>query len=196
MAHSTTALLDYLCRIGAHPNGDLLRKNARVPTQMLIEPDVANHADAANHQRSSRRMTRRNGCRERIWETRVGEIPLSIAKLRGGTFFSSQLEPRKPSERVQLAVVEMADLEGPSTQEVDVRPQSQRLKWIDEMRGSLRSYVTVFVEEDDGRWQGEGGTAVRDGTQVWIVPNVAEATAAAVPCTGVLAASALSAPPS
>ncbi len=43
-----------------------------------------------------------------MWETRVGEIPRSIPKLREGTFFPSLLEPRRRSEKALLPVVQAA----------------------------------------------------------------------------------------
>jgi hypothetical protein len=43
--------------------------------------------------------------------------------------------------------------------------------------GSLRRYVNVFVEQDDGRWPGEANTELESGKQVWIVPNIAGGTA-------------------
>jgi hypothetical protein len=39
--------------------------------------------------------------------------------------------------------------------------------------GSLRRYVNVFVEQDDGRWPSEADTQLENGRQVWIVPNIA-----------------------
>lgn len=39
--------------------------------------------------------------------------------------------------------------------------------------GSLRRYVNVFVEADDGRWPAQSDTPVEDDRQVWIVPNIA-----------------------
>ena len=56
---------------------------------------------------------------ERMWETRVGEIPLSIPKLREGTFSPSLLESRKRSEKALLAVVQTAYVKGVSTRKVD-----------------------------------------------------------------------------
>ena len=45
--------------------------------------------------------------------------------------------------------------------------------------GSLRRYVNVFVEQDDGRWPGEADTELENGRQVWIVPNIAGGVAPA-----------------
>ena len=39
--------------------------------------------------------------------------------------------------------------------------------------GSLRRNVNVFVEGEDGRWPGTADSQVENGTQVWIVPNIA-----------------------
>ena len=39
--------------------------------------------------------------------------------------------------------------------------------------GSLRRYVNVFLEGEDGRWQADVGSEVKQGSQVWIVQNVA-----------------------
>ena len=44
--------------------------------------------------------------------------------------------------------------------------------------GSLRRYVNVFVEQDDGRWPGEADTQLENGRKVWIVPNIAGGTTA------------------
>ncbi len=39
--------------------------------------------------------------------------------------------------------------------------------------GSLRRYVNVFVEGEDGRWQAAADSPIEDGKQVWIVGNIA-----------------------
>jgi len=39
--------------------------------------------------------------------------------------------------------------------------------------GSLRRYLNVFVEGDDGRWQAAADSPIQDGKQVWIVGNIA-----------------------
>jgi len=99
MADPTIALLEYLRKIGADLDGDFLREGAQLLTQMLIELEAEDQIGAAKYEHSPGRTAHRNGYRERTWETRVGEIPLSIPKLREGSFFPSLLEPRKRSER-------------------------------------------------------------------------------------------------
>ena len=39
--------------------------------------------------------------------------------------------------------------------------------------GSLRRYVNVFVEGEDGRWPGQADSVLEDGRGAWIVPNIA-----------------------
>jgi putative transposase len=62
---------------------------------------------------------RRNGYRERVWDTRVGSIELAIPKLRAGSYFPSFLEPRRRSEQALVAVVQEASVSGVSTRKVD-----------------------------------------------------------------------------
>ena len=56
------------------------------------------------------RQTHRNGYRGRLWETRVGEIDLTVPRKRSGeSYFPSFLEPRRPCEQAIVSVV-MEDL--------------------------------------------------------------------------------------
>lgn len=71
-----------------------------------------------------------------MWETRVGEIPLSIPKLREGTFSPNLLEPRKRSEKALLAVVQTAHVKGVSTRKVDDLLQALGLTGIDKSKVS------------------------------------------------------------
>lgn len=62
-----------------------------------------------------RRLTNRNGYRERRWDTRVGTIDLAIPKVRDGSYFPSLLEPRRRAERALLPVVQEAYVAGGAT---------------------------------------------------------------------------------
>jgi len=115
----TMALMDYLRKMGMDEDRDFLREAVRVMTQALIELEVSQHIGAQRYERSEERATYRNGYRERVWETRVGVVPLRIPKLRDGSFFPSLLEPRKRSEQALLAVIQQAYIEGVSTRKVD-----------------------------------------------------------------------------
>ena len=66
------------------------------------------------------RATHRNGYRERLWETRVGEIELAVPRKRSGeAYFPSFLEPRRPCEQAIVSVVMEAYVNGVSTRKVD-----------------------------------------------------------------------------
>ncbi|HEX9596958.1 MAG TPA: IS256 family transposase [Anaerolineales bacterium] len=115
----TMALMDYLRKMELDTDADFLREAVRVMTQALIEMEVSEQIGARRYERSEARATYRNGYRERVWETRVGAVPLRIPKLRDGSFFPSLLEPRKRSEQALLAVIQQAYIEGVSTRKVD-----------------------------------------------------------------------------
>ncbi|GMR10305.1 MAG: hypothetical protein BMS9Abin28_1126 [Anaerolineae bacterium] len=130
------ARVDYLRKIGADLDGDFLREGVQLRTQMLIELEAEDQIGAAKYERSPSRKARRNGYRERMWETRAGEIPLRIPKLREGTFFPSLLEPHKRSEKALLAVVQTAYVKGVSTRKVDDLLQALGLTGIDKSKVS------------------------------------------------------------
>lgn len=115
----TMALMDYLRKMGMDEDQDFLREAVRVMTQALIELEVSQQIGARRYERREERATYRNGYRDRMWETRVGAIPLRIPKLRDGSFFPSLLAPRKRSEQALLAVIQQASIEGVSTRKVD-----------------------------------------------------------------------------
>ena len=85
-------------------------------TQTVMELEAAEQTGAGRYpgrtpgrcERTPERRTYRNGHRERVGETRVGEIPLRIPKVRDGTCFPSLLEPRRRSEKALLAVIQLA----------------------------------------------------------------------------------------
>ena len=84
MTKSTMTLLEYLGKIGVDLEGDFLREGAQLVAQLAIELEAEEIIGAGRYERSPKRKNHRNGHRERVWETRVGEIPLRIPKLREG----------------------------------------------------------------------------------------------------------------
>jgi putative transposase len=80
---------------------------------------VSSQIGAGLHEKSPERLTHRNGYRERLWQTRAGEIALAIPRLRAGSYFPSFLEPRTRSEQALVAVVQEAYVNGVSTRKVE-----------------------------------------------------------------------------
>lgn len=144
MTDPTIALKQYLSNIGLESDVDFLREAVRTLSQMLMELEVEQETGAGKHKRSAERKNYRNGYRERLWETRVGEIDLRIPKLRQGSYFPSLLEPRRRAEKALLAVVQQAYVEGISTRKVDDLLQALGLTGID------KSKVSRICKELDG----------------------------------------------
>ncbi|MHC4510186.1 MAG: IS256 family transposase [Planctomycetota bacterium] len=136
MTDPMMALLEYLRKQEVGENPDFLREAVQVMMQMLIELEVSRQIGAERYERNPERITYRNGYRERTWETRVGEIPLRIPKLREGTYFPSLLEPRKRSEQALLAVIQEAYVKGVSTRKVDDLVQALGLEGVDKSKVS------------------------------------------------------------
>ena len=112
-------LLGLLRERGSDGDVDFLREALRVLVEGIMDAEVSARIGAEYGERSPERVTQRNGYRSRAWDTRVGTMELRIPKLREGSYFPSLLEPRRRSERVLLAVIQQAYVEGLSTRRVD-----------------------------------------------------------------------------
>ena len=145
MTEPIVALEEYLRNVGLEVDGDFLRRGIALLTRMLMEMEVSQQIGAERYQRAEERQAYRNGYRERPWETRVGEIPLRIPKLRSGSYFPSFLEPRRRAERALLAVIQTAYVEGVSTRKVDDLVRALGLTGIDKSKVSR-----VCKELDEG----------------------------------------------
>jgi putative transposase len=110
------ALLDQL----AGADTDTLRLVLEHAMQRLIEVEVTEVVGAEHGERApERRLTQRNGYRDRLLDTGVGRLELRIPKLRAGSFFPSLLQPRRRIDRALLAVIQEAWILGVSTRKVD-----------------------------------------------------------------------------
>lgn len=123
--------MDYLRNMGLEPDEGFLQDALQQLTQTVVELDAARQIGAGRYERTPERKTYRNGHRDRVWETRVGEIPLRIPKVRDGSHFPRPLEPRRRSEKALLTVIQQAYVEGVSTRRVDDLLQALGLTGID-----------------------------------------------------------------
>jgi len=88
--------------------------------ETLMSAEFDARCGAPYRRPSADRVNRRNGYRERRWDTRVGTIALDIPKLRKGSYFPDWLlEPRRRSERALVQVVTECYVRGVSTRRVD-----------------------------------------------------------------------------
>ncbi len=105
--------------IGKSADADFLREMVGFAAQRLMALEVAGLCGAGSGERSDDRQTKRNGYRERTWETRAGAIDLRLPKLRRGSYFPAFLEPRRTAEKALIAVIQEAYVQGISTRNVD-----------------------------------------------------------------------------
>jgi len=87
----------------AHP--DVLRSLIETFVEALMGAEVDAICGADYRHPSPERTNRRNGYRQRPWDTRVGTIELGIPKLRQGTYFPDWLLERRRRSEVALTSV-------------------------------------------------------------------------------------------
>ena len=114
------AVLETVRKAIAEGDVDFLREGVRVLAQAVMEAEVTELTGVPKGERDpERRLTSRNGYRDRRWDTRVGTMNLSIPRVRDGSYYPSLLEPRRRAERALLAVVQEAYVLGVSTRRVE-----------------------------------------------------------------------------
>ncbi len=129
---------------------DLVREMLKAFAEQLMSAEADAVCGAAYGERSEERTNRRNGYRERAFDTRAGTIELSIPKLRTGSYFPDWLlEPRRRAERALVAVVAQCYLEGVSTRRVEDVARAlgiERLSksQVSEMAKALDAMVEAF----------------------------------------------------
>ncbi|HEY0316867.1 MAG TPA: IS256 family transposase [Solirubrobacterales bacterium] len=101
-------------------HSDFLRESVAMIAAEIMEAEIERQIGARRGEVSEGRSAHRNGYRQRLWATRVGEIELAVPRKRSGrAYFPSFLEPRKRSEKALLGVVMEAYVNGVSTRKVD-----------------------------------------------------------------------------
>src|SRR3954466_1193243 len=100
-------------------HADVVRESVAWLVAEVMEAEVCGQIGAGLGEGSAERVTQRNGCRRRAWDTRAGELELRIPKLRSGSYFPSFLEPRRRAEQALVAVVPAAYGNAVSTRKVD-----------------------------------------------------------------------------
>jgi transposase-like protein len=99
---------------------DLLRVMVKDFAEALMSADADAVCGAGYGERSPERLNRRNGYRERDWDTRVGSIELAVPNLREGSYFPDWLlQPRRRAEQAFVSVIADAYLAGVSTRRVE-----------------------------------------------------------------------------
>jgi len=110
---------EFVGKLLAETDQDLLREGIRVLAQALMDAEVSSQIGAELYERSESRTAHRNGYRTRTWDTRVGTVELRVPEVAPWTYFPSLLEPRRRAERALAAVIQEAYVKGISTRKVD-----------------------------------------------------------------------------
>lgn len=150
MAGDNMDLLAWLRKQLAEAEPDLLREMVRSFAEALMGAEADALCGAAYGERSGERVNRRNGYRERPFDTRAGTIDLALPKLRSGSYFPDWLlERRRRAERALVAVVAECYVKGVSTRRVDGLVKTLGIEHISksqvsEMAKSLDEEVRAF----------------------------------------------------
>jgi putative transposase len=99
---------------------DLLRAMVQAFAEALMGAEADALCGAPYGAVSEERVNRRNGYRERRWDTRAGTVDLAIPRLRQGSYFPEWLlARRRRSEQALVSVVATSYLLGVSTRRVE-----------------------------------------------------------------------------
>jgi putative transposase len=138
---------------------DMLREMVQFMAQQLMEIDVALRCGADYDEKApASRTNRRNGYRDRLWNTRAGAVDLKIPKLRQGSYLPSFLEPRRTAEKAMAAVIQEAYIQGISTRSVDDLVQALGMTGVSKSEvsrlcGELDERVHAFLNRPiEGDW--------------------------------------------
>jgi transposase-like protein len=143
----TDLMMDLQRLLEKAPDADFVRETISFAAKRLMEFEVGALTAAAWGEKSPERLVRRNGYRDRAWETRAGTVALRIPKLRKGCYFPGFLDPRRAAEKALTAVIQEAYIQGISTRAVDDLAKACG------MSGVSKSQVSRLCAEIDERVQ-------------------------------------------
>jgi transposase-like protein len=157
--------LAWVRKQGAEADTDLLREMVKVFCERLMGAEADALCGAGYGERSDERVNRRNGYRERAWDTRAGTIELAVPKLREGSYFPDWLlEPRRRAERAFVQVVAECYVRGVSTRRVEGLVRHLGIERISKSR------VSEMAKELDGAVEAFRSRPLDGGpyTYVWL----------------------------
>src|SRR5437868_13667995 len=139
----------WLCKQLEETSPELVRGMVKDFAEALMSADADAVCGAGYGERSPERVNRRNGYRERDWDTRVGSIELAVPKLREGSYFPDWLrQPRRRAEQAFVAVIADAYLAGVSTRRVEKLVQQLGVERMSKSQVSrLAKSLDAIVED-------------------------------------------------
>jgi len=145
----TMDVTDWLRKQLEEASPDLLRAMVKDFAEALMSADADAVCGAGYGERTPERVNRRNGYRERDWDTRVGSIELAVPKLREGSYFPDWLlQPRRRAEQAFVSVIANAYLAGVSTRRVEKLVQQLGVERMSKSQVSrLAKSLDAIVED-------------------------------------------------
>ncbi len=120
MADDSMALLGERSQGIEEGDGDFLRETVQLLAQGVMEAEVTELTGVPKGERGpDRRLTPRNGYRDRRWDIRVGTIDLATPPRARRQLLPIASRTPPPSRASSLAVVQEAYVAGVSTRRVD-----------------------------------------------------------------------------
>jgi len=118
--------------------------------QQVLEHEMSEHIGAKPYERTDERLGYRNGYRERVFTTRLGDLELLVPLDRGGTFSTTLFERCQRSEKaLYLSLMEMY-VQGVSTRKV--KDITEKLCGR-EFSSQMVSKLTKGLDEKVGDWR-------------------------------------------
>ena len=99
MVEVTMNGLQEMRKLIAEGDIDILRTLVKEMAEALMGAEVDALCGASHGERHPERVNRRNGYRERAWDTRSGTIDLALPKLREGSYFPDWLLTPRRAQR-------------------------------------------------------------------------------------------------
>jgi len=119
MTLNQSALLEFSEVLDSADGGEIMQLMLARMLQALVDAEATAHVGASLHERNQARTTQRNGTRDKVVSTTSGDLTVTIAKTRTGSFFPSLLALRRRIDVALHAVVMEAYVHGVSTRKVD-----------------------------------------------------------------------------
>ncbi len=116
MAHTIHEMMQVL---GLEIDQDYLRAGLSAAVQAVMEVAISQRVEAGHYERRGSRNNYRNGYRERLWQTRLGDLVVRIPKLRHGSYFPVFLTMPESAEALLLALVEQVYVQGATMKAVE-----------------------------------------------------------------------------
>lgn len=168
---------------------DVLREMVKSFAEALMGAEADALCGAAFRERTGERVNRRNGYRERLFDTRTGRIALAVPKLRSGSYFPDWLmERRRRAERALVSVVCECYVRGATTRRVDGLVKTLGIEHlcksqVSQMAKSLDEEVATFrsrpLDEGPYLWLDALAVKVREEGRIckvcWVVASAVNA---------------------